>query len=329
MPRPRIALFFPSYVWPDTHKTDPLENIRACIERAEFYGYDIWVIDHLLVAPGLYGATWLDPLSILNYAAALTKHVSLGTAILVAPVRQPVLLAKEIASLQLLSEGRFKLGVGPGWYAKEFEAVGHNIRERGRRTDEIIESLQLLFGQETASFHGRHYKFDDITMVPRVKMPELWVSGGSRVPDPNEHDLPIMAETVKHRIVKAGKWLARASGTFEWMERDWAELRACAKSMGKDPESLEFGMCNFFHLVDTKNEQDALALQAPHFERVMGSHRSIDWLQKGYLLGTTSQIVDRLQRAASVGCSYFILGPTSADPAQIDKLAKDVAPYLT
>jgi alkanesulfonate monooxygenase SsuD/methylene tetrahydromethanopterin reductase-like flavin-dependent oxidoreductase (luciferase family) len=247
----------------------------------------------------------------------------------VAPLRQPVLLAKEIASMQLLSEGRFKLGVGPGWYEKEFEAVGHNIRERGRRTDEIIESLQLLFGQETASFHGRHYKFDDITMVPRVKMPELWISGGSRVPDPNEHDLPVMAETVKRRIVKAGKWLARASGTFEWMERDWAELRAHAKEVGKDPDSLEFGMCNFFHLVDAKTTEDALALQAPKFERVMGTHRSIDWLQKGYLLGTTSQIVDRLQRAASVGCSYFILGPTMADPEQIDKLAKDVAPHLT
>ena len=126
MARAQIALYFPSYVWPDTQRTDPLGKIRACIERAEHYGFDIWVIDHLLVAPGLYGATWLDPFAILNYAAALTRRVHLGTGILVAPVRQPAIVAKEIGSLQVLCEGRFKLGVGPGWDAKEFEAVGHH-----------------------------------------------------------------------------------------------------------------------------------------------------------------------------------------------------------
>jgi alkanesulfonate monooxygenase SsuD/methylene tetrahydromethanopterin reductase-like flavin-dependent oxidoreductase (luciferase family) len=329
MARAQIALYFPSYIWPETQRTDPLDKIRACIERAEHYGFDIWVIDHLLIAPGLYGATWLDPLAILNYAAALTRRVALGTGILVAPVRQPALLAKEIGSLQLLSEGRFKLGIGPGWHAKEFEAVGHHISERGRRTDEMIEALEILLSQEKASYHGRYYKFDDITMVPRTGMPELWISGGARVPDPDEHDVPVIAESVKRRIVKAGRWLARASGTFEWMERDWHELRAYATTIGKDPDSLVFGMCNFFHLVDAKTREEALALQQKSFERAMGTRRSMDWLQKGYLLGTTSEIIGRLQKLASAGCRYFVIGPTMADPAQIDKLAKEIVPELT
>ena len=329
MTRPQIALYFPSYVWPDTQRTDPLEQVRACIERAEHYGFDIWVIDHLLVAPGLYGATWLDPLAILNYAAALTRRVALGTGILVAPVRQPVLLAKEIASLQLLSQGRFKLGLGPGWYAKEFEAVGHHISERGRRTDEMIEALQLLLTEENVSYRGRYYKFDGVTMVPRTGMPELWISGGSRIPDPSEHDVAAIADSVKRRIVKAGHWLARASGTFEWIERDWQELRTYAASMGKNPDELVFGMVNFFHLVDAKTHEDALAQQRRYFERVMGTHRSLEWLQKGYLLGTTAEIIARLQRLADAGCSYFVIGPVTTDPAQIDKLAEDVLPELT
>lgn len=329
MARVQIALYFPSYVWPDTNRTDPLDSIRECIRRAEDYGFDIWVIDHLLVAPGLYGATWLDPLAMLNYAAALTRRVSLGTGILVAPVRQPVLLAKEIASLQLLCEGRFKLGVGPGWHAKEFEVVGAHIRQRGPRTDEMIEALEVLLGRERASYHGKYYRFDDVTVVPRTGMPELWVAGGSRQPDPQEKDPPVMSESVKRRIVKAGRWLARASGTHEWVKRDWQELRAHARSMGKDPDSLVFGLCNFFHFVEARKREDALALQRKSFERVMGSRRSFEMLEKGYLLGTTTDIIDTLRGLVEAGATYLVIGPTMADPAQIDILAREVAPRLT
>jgi alkanesulfonate monooxygenase SsuD/methylene tetrahydromethanopterin reductase-like flavin-dependent oxidoreductase (luciferase family) len=329
MPPVQIALYFPSYVWPDTQRTDPLTSIRECIQRAEDYGFDIWVIDHLLVAPGLYGATWLDPMAMLNYAAALTRRVHLGTGILVAPVRQPVLLAKEIGSLQLLCEGRFKLGVGPGWHAKEYEAVGAHISQRGPRTDEMIEALELLLTRERVSYHGRYYRFDDVTVVPRAGMPELWVAGGSRQPDPQEKDPPVIAESVKRRIVKAGRWLARASGTHEWVRRDWQALRAHARTVGKDPDSLVFGMCNFFHFVDAKKHEDALTLQRKSFERVMGARRSFEMLQKGYLLGTTGEIIDTLRGYADAGCRYFCIGPTMADPKQLDILAKEVAPRLT
>lgn len=328
MGRVQIGLYFPSFVWPDTQRTDPLENIRECILRAEEYGFDIWVVDHLLVAPGLYGATWLDPFAILNYAAALTRRVHLGTAILVAPVRQPVLVAKEIGSLQLLCEGRFKLGVGPGWHAKEFEAVGADVRERGGRTDEMIEALEVLLTQDHATYEGRYYRFSDVTMVPRTGMPELWIAGGSRQPDPQEHDPPSIVESVKRRIVKAGRWLARASGTHEWVKRDWAEICAYARQMGKDPSGIVFGHCNFFHLVDATTREAALAIQRKSFERVMGTRRSFDQLQKGYLLGTTAEVIETLQGLVDAGCRYLCIGPTMADPRQIDILAKEVAPRL-
>src|SRR6185312_14353006 len=124
MSAPKVGIFFPSFVWPDSNSMEPIEQVDACLERCEQHGFDVWVVDHLLVAPGLYGATWLDPLVFLTYAAARTRTVGLGTAILVAPLRQPVLLAKEIASLQELSGNRFHLGVGTGWDAKESASVG-------------------------------------------------------------------------------------------------------------------------------------------------------------------------------------------------------------
>jgi probable F420-dependent oxidoreductase len=326
--RVKVGMFFPSFVWPDSHRMEPRADVDACLERCERYGFDVWVVDHLLVAPGLYGATWLDPLVFLTYAAARTRTVALGTAILVAPLRQPVLLAKEIASLQLLSDGRFQLGVGTGWDAKEFEAVGAHVSERGRRTDELLDALELLMEEESATFHGRHYSFEDVSMVPRVGMPPVWVAGGSRIPDPDEHDIPDIAEAVKRRVVRAGRWLSRASGKQEWVKRDWRKLTEYAEANGADPGALVFGHCNWFHFVDAATTEAAVAEQALAFQRVMGSHRSVEHLRECYLMGTTADVVERLRDLVDCGCTYLCIGPTEADPEQIDRFAREVLPEL-
>src|SRR5205823_2620068 len=88
--------------------------------------------------------------------------------------------------------------------------IDHLLSERGRRTDEIIEAVTLLLTKSNASFSGKYYQFSDVTIEPRPpKMPPIWVSGGSRVPDPTDHDVPVIATTVMDRIVKAGHWLSR------------------------------------------------------------------------------------------------------------------------
>ena len=128
--------------------------------------------------PGLYGNAWLEPLNSLAFAAALTKKVKIATGILVLPVRHPVVLAKEISTLCHLSENRYMFGVGPGWYAREYEVTGSRIEERGRRTDEIIEAVTLLLTRPNASYQGKYYQFNDVTIEPRPpKMPAIWVSG--------------------------------------------------------------------------------------------------------------------------------------------------------
>ena len=148
-----------------------------------------------------------------------------------------MVLAKEISTLCHLSDNRYLFGVGPGWYAREFEVTGSRIEERGRRTDEIIAAVTLLLTKPNASFRGKYYAFDDVTIDPRPpKMPDIWVSGGSRLPDPDEHDVPVIARTVMDRVVKAGNWLSRCSGTQEWVKRDWGQLQAHARALGRDPK---------------------------------------------------------------------------------------------
>jgi luciferase-like monooxygenase len=321
-----FGAWIPSYSWPDVGP-EHVRRVSETIRKCEEYGIDVWVIDHLLSAPGLYGTAWLEPLSMLSYAAALTSRVRLATGILVLPVRHPVLLAKEIATICHLSNGRYMFGVGPGWYAREYEVTGSRIEERGRRTDEIIEAVTLLLTTPNASYQGRYYQFRDVTIDPRPsRPPDIWVSGGSRVPDPGEHDVPVIAKTVMDRIVKAGHWLSRCSGTQEWVKRDWGQLREHAKKLGTDPNALVFGHCNFIHLTETTNQERAVEEARQPFIRVMGTHRSWEHLQECYMAGSIDRINARIADLVGAGLRYLVLGPVTDDPKQFDLLAKRVMP---
>jgi alkanesulfonate monooxygenase SsuD/methylene tetrahydromethanopterin reductase-like flavin-dependent oxidoreductase (luciferase family) len=326
MAKLKFGAWIPTYAWADrSGGANNVRNIRASIERCEKHGIDVWVIDHLLSAPGLYGNAWLEPLNTLAYAAAVTAKVKIATGILVLPVRHPVLLAKEISTLCHLSNNRFVFGVGPGWYAREFEVTGSRIEERGQRTDEIIEAVMLLLSRPNVSYSGRYYSFKDVTIDPRPPtLPPMWVSGGSRIPDPNEHDVPVIAKTVMDRIVKAGHWLSRCSGKQEWVKRDWRQLQEHARRLGRDPRALTFGHCNFVHLVEDRRHQAAVAKSRAPFLRAMGAHRSWEHLQECYFVGSIDHINARIQDLVDAGLKYLVLGPVTDDPRQIDLLARRV-----
>ncbi len=327
MAKLKFGVWIPTYAWADrSGGADNVRRLRESIEKCEKHGFDVWVIDHLLSAPGLYGNAWLEPLSMLAYSAALTSKVKIATGILVLPVRHPVVLAKEISTLCHISNNRFVFGVGPGWYTREFEVTGSRIEERGRRTDEIIEAVSLLLTKPHATYRGRYYQFEDVTIDPRPpKLPEMWVSGGSRIPDPDEHDVPVIAKTVMDRIVKAGNWLSRCSGTQEWVKRDWGQLQEHTRALGRDPKKLTFGHCNFIHVSEAKTETKALAESKAPFFRAMGKHRTWEHLQECYMAGSSDRINARIADLVGAGLKYLVLGPVADDPKQGDLLAKHVA----
>jgi alkanesulfonate monooxygenase len=295
--------------------------------RANDLGLDLWVIDHLLHASGLYGMPWLEPLATLTWAGALAPDVKLGTGILVLPLRHPVVLAKQIATLDYLSGGRFILGVGPGWYPEEFRAVGNRIDERGERADEVLASVRRLLTEERVTFEGQFYRFEDVSIQPRPpEMPEVWVSGGSRIPDPEYHDVPALATSVLNRILGADVWLSRCSGNQEFVKRDWEQIKAALRQRGRSEGSVRFAHCNFTYLVDSADRDKALEVQRPYFEEVMGTHRSFQHLQECYLLGSVDDIVARLKDLEDAGCEYAVLGPTSDDLGQLDLIAERIVP---
>jgi alkanesulfonate monooxygenase len=325
----QIGIWLPSYTYPDLSYERVRGSVHDYSKRCNELGYDIWVIDHLLHAPGLYGMSWLEPLNVLTYAAGVAPDVSLGTGILVLPLRHPVMLAKEIATLDFLSGGRYRFGVGPGWYPGEFAATGTTVKERGPRTDEILAAVRRLLTEEKVTFEGRFYHFEDVTIEPRPpRFPEVWVSGGSRLPDPEYSDVPVLADSVLERILGADWWLSRNSGTPELVKGDWARIQAALAERGRAPGSIRFAHCNFVHLVETSDREAALEAQRPYFLEVMGTHRPWEQLQQSYLLGSLDDILERLVFLKDAGVEYLVLGPTSDSLEQLDLIEKHVVPAL-
>jgi probable F420-dependent oxidoreductase len=177
------------------------EMVLPVAEAAERLGFDsVWAAHHVTLpyerasrypyghsgtevamSPGMQ---WLDPLVTLSMVAAITDRVRLGTSVLVLPYRNPVNLAAEAAALDVLSDGRFVLGVGAGWMKEEFRALGIDPSERGPRTDEHIEVLRTLWREDPASFNGRFTRFEGIVLAttPRTEGgPPVWVGGNTDV----------------------------------------------------------------------------------------------------------------------------------------------------
>jgi probable F420-dependent oxidoreductase len=110
---------------------------------------------------------WPEPLLCLSYVAAVTKKIRLGTIVIILPLRHPLYIAKEMATLDVLSGGRANLGIGSGWLKEEFEALGLDFHVRGKRTDESIEALRALWRDATVNFSGEHFKFGPLKSFPK------------------------------------------------------------------------------------------------------------------------------------------------------------------
>ncbi len=116
----------------------------------------------------MHVSAWLDTLVGLGLLAAATERVTIGTACLVAGLRHPVSLAKQLASVAVCAGPRVVLGAAPGWYAPEYEALGYRVTERGARTDETLEAVRLLLSDDRVTFRGRYWAFDGVTIEPNV-----------------------------------------------------------------------------------------------------------------------------------------------------------------
>jgi probable F420-dependent oxidoreductase len=160
------------------------DHLVAIARRAEELQYDsVWAGDHVLVpADQTRMRFFSDPLVTLAFVAGFTRRLILGTSIVVAPLRNPLVLAKQAATLDFYSRGRLVLGLGGGWLEPEFRYLGADFEGRGRLFDETLRILRTLWRDCPASFHGEFHSFTDAVLEPRPARPEgppLWIGGST------------------------------------------------------------------------------------------------------------------------------------------------------
>lgn len=154
----------------------------AIAKGAEELGFaSLWTSDHILIPADLPEplGNVLETFTTLSYLAARTETIRLGTGILVLPMRDPLLVAKQAATLHHLSRGRFALGLGVGWIAKEYANLRSDFGSRGQLADEYIQAIRMLFESERPEYHGRHINFSEALFSPRPNRSIPIVIGGS------------------------------------------------------------------------------------------------------------------------------------------------------
>jgi probable F420-dependent oxidoreductase len=326
----RFGVFLPSYIW-EGDGPERARGIKAFSRAVEELGFDsLFITDHLLAAKRFYSVSFLEPLSALAVAAGVTERVRLGTSILIMPLRNPVMLAKELATLQFLSENRVILGAGVGWNDPEYEAVGVHKSERGKRTDEILDIVMPLLQGETVTYHGRYYSVDDLIIEPiSSQRPEIWIGGGSQLADEKSPDLPRFVESVKARVLRTDGWIPRPTCPPDDIARDWVELQAYYRDHGRDPRDCVVAHENFLHLVMTNDPVKAREEQHRAFLKVMSSERGERYLESVYLFGTPDEVIASLQARVEAGVEYFVLHTMTPDPAQLRNWVDEIIPNVT
>ncbi|MDE0745612.1 MAG: LLM class F420-dependent oxidoreductase [SAR202 cluster bacterium] len=202
-------------VFPQTEAGTDVAAIKEYVQSVEAFGFDhLLAFDHVLGAnassrPGWSGAyrhtdSFYEPITFYSYVAGITNHLELATGVIILPQRQTALFAKQSATLDLLSGGRLRLGIGTGWNQVEYEALGENFHNRGKRSEEQINLLRKLWADELVTFKGDHHTITDAglnPLPPRKSIP-IWFGG--------------MADPVLRRVAKIGDgWLPQGSPTDE------------------------------------------------------------------------------------------------------------------
>jgi probable F420-dependent oxidoreductase len=219
------------------------DALTAAAQRAEALGYaSVWTIDRLLwpVKPrSKYPASAdgrlpspakrvLDPLDALTFVAARTERIALGTSVLVLPFYQPVLLARRLTTIDVLSNGRLRLGIGTGWAVDEFEAAGVPFNERGARADEALRLLKTFWMTNPVSFDGRFTQVaesvNDLRPVQR--------------PHPPIYVAAFTPRTMRRVALEADGWMP-AGVPIADMRTMFAAIERMAADAGRDPAHLE------------------------------------------------------------------------------------------
>jgi alkanesulfonate monooxygenase len=283
--------------------------------KVEELGYDsLWVWDHVLlgVEPNF---PIIESLTVLTGVAARTSRIKLGTGILVLPLRNPVLLAKQLASIDQLSHGRLLMGMASGWYKREFDAMGVPFDKRGKIMDDNLAILKAFWTEEMVNGEWGPHKVSAGVMYPKpAQQPRIPILIGGYV------------DRVLKRAATAGDGWLTYFYTPEAFTKSWTKIRNFAEEAGRDPATL-------------KNAAQLPIMVGP--SRAAVEAEMMDWLNKEWdfpsnsdcsrdsaIMGTVDECVEQLEAHHAVGVQKIIFVPYKYEMNQVETIAREILPRL-
>ena len=291
--------------------------IYLMAEKAEEAGYHaVWVGDSVTAKPRL------DALTTLGALAARTSRIKLGTAVLLAALRQPLVLAHAVASLDVLSTGRIILGVGAGrggrqLFADEFENCGIPFMERGPRLNELLEICRRLWTETPVSYGGRYYRLTDVALEPRPVQPggpPLWVSSN-------------LIKRGLQRVAALGDaWITNVT-TLEVYRQCWEQIMAAAEVLGRDPHTMQqclYVTVNVNLDGDTARREGRSFLESYYKKPAAAVEEDLVCQ-----FGSPAEVLERIAGYARLGVRTVII--RFASPRQLEQMdicSKELLPLL-
>jgi probable F420-dependent oxidoreductase len=292
-----------------------IKELRELVELVDSSGYDsLWCGDHISFPMAI-----LDPLLQLAQAAVVSQRLMFGTSVYLLPLRHPVPVAKQVATLDHLTEGRFIFGVGVGGeFAREYEACGVPLKERGARLGEAIPLLRKLWSGEPVTYEGRFYQsFNNVPMQPPARQiggPPIWCGGRSDA-----------------ALARAGRladgWIAYVV-TPDMYKSAVDKIAAAAKSAGRAGAKFGTGHLLFTRLDDTYEKALDTATASLSYRYAMDFRKPAE---RYAALGSPQQIADRMRAFHAAGVRHITLdlvGPYEERNRQIERIAREVFPLL-
>jgi probable F420-dependent oxidoreductase len=286
------------------------EALFQLIDDCERWDIDsVWVSDRIAAPRATF-----DPIVFMAYMASRMRNMKLGTSALVLPTRHPVVLAKQLATLDFLCKGRLLLVVGIGGDdSRDFAATGVRKKERGKRGDEAIVLMKRLWSEENVDVNGQFYSVRELTLLPRPYQkggPPLWVGGRSKAAFRRAGQL-------------ADGWLA-SSVTPGEVAAGIAAIRGHAHASGREIPNDHYGVLIPYCFASTAEEAEEIAGPSIRRRAELSPH---DYCG----LGTPEQVRKKLREYIEAGATKFVMrpyGPKESLRAQVEMLAKQVIPAL-
>jgi len=289
-------------------------------QEIEALGYDhLWVYDHVETVPRREPTHVFEAFTMLAALSQRTERIRLGQLVTCAAYRNAGLLAKEAAGIDVMSGGRLILGLGGGWYEREYQAYGYPYPPAGERLmilEETVEVVRRLWTEETVTYAGRHLAFDGAYCDPKPlqQLPEVWIGGGG------EHvTLRIAARHADKTNWQVGldEFVHKSEVLRGHCEREGRDFDEIVRTHGPD--------CRIFD-----SERDLRAWCGSPAGGQLRKLVEADEYIRDNLVGTPEQVAEKVQAFVDAGCREFVLWFRDAPESEsIERFAREVAPRVT